>query len=257
MDVRTQLVSYSYSYDGNWSKIAKAIQNQETIPSIPIKESYLTILDKDYPEAFRKLRFPPWVLYYQGNLNLLKQPMITIIGSRKMTPYGKTMTMFISKTLATKYVIVSGLAKGVDGCAHETTILNHGKTIGIIGSGLDTEYPKGNAALYQEMKQNHLILSEYPRHVKVSKANFPWRNRLLAALGEKIIVTQASIHSGTMLTVNEAIALSKDIYCFPYPYGSEEGEGCNYLLQQGASMLYTHTQIQDFLDFSRKTCQNE
>lgn len=243
MDKNSQLVSYAYYYQGNWSKIAHALAMQEEVPIIKPKESYVTIYDSFYPECFRELRFPPWVIFYEGNIEILQKECVAIVGSRNSTLYGEEATKWIVSNLKDRYGFVSGLAKGIDGIVHQSAIEQGAYTIGIIGSGLGTCYPSCNQWLYDIMREKHLILSEYPWYAPVRREHFPWRNRLIAALGKALFVSQAKLKSGTMLTVNEALALSKDIYCIPYEILDKEGEGCNYLIQQGASILYETNQF--------------
>ena len=211
-------------------------------------ENYITIADEEYPECLRKLRFPPWVLFYQGDISLLKQPMIAIVGSRDLCEYGRQMSEMTASILQEKYVIVSGLARGVDAVVAQTTLALGGKTIAVIGSGLGTHYPYENENLYQKIGEKGLILSEYPFPTGVRKHHFPWRNRILAGLGESLIVTQAQEHSGTMITVNEALNLSKDVYCIPYPMDDIHGSGCNRLIEEGAGIIYSRTQLKDLIE---------
>ncbi len=233
---REDIAQYSYRYGGNWQAIKQAILKQENNPYYTVYENYICYLDEDYPQEFKHLEFPPWVLFYRGNKELLKDRKVTIVGSRKIVKRGKIYTDFVCQKLKKKYVLVSGLAKGVDAQVHQSC-LTDGKTIAVIGSGLETHYPSCNENLYYQLAKNHLILSEWPAYIGVKKSHFPWRNRLLAALGEKIIVTQATSFSGTMITVQEALQLGKDIYSMPYPLDEKEGDGCNQLIQEGASLF--------------------
>ena len=246
MEIREIIAEYAYLYQGDWNQIADALKKNLAVREKKIKEPYITIFDQAYPDALRKLRYPPWILFYRGNLELLKQPMMTIVGSRELTSYGKDNTQLAAEILSKRYVIVSGLAKGADAAAHETA-LHGGNTIAVIGCGIEQCYPSCNRSLYHEIAARGLILSEYPSDVGPRKHHFPWRNRILAALGEACIVTQATLHSGTMITVNEALSLTKDIWCFPYPFGEEAGKGCDLLIAQGAEILYDSVQIEDFV----------
>lgn len=245
MGKREALISYACRHGGDWSSIASAMRTQEAC-TCRADEPCITIYDSVYPDSLRKLRFPPWVLFYRGDLTLLSQPCMTIVGSRKMSEAGQHATLQIAEALRDRFVLVSGLAAGVDAAVHVSALIQ-GRTIGVIGSGLNTHYPAQNALLYDEMEKKHLILSEYPRGVGIRKEHFPWRNRILAALGQAVIVTQARVRSGTMLTVNEAISLSKDIYCVPYPFNDESGQGCNLLISQGAMILYETEQLKDLV----------
>lgn len=244
MEKRDLIAAYAYRYNGNWQKIRNAMEAQEDPLSHPIKEKYITIFDEEYPSSLMDLQCPPWILFYQGDISLLKKPMATIVGSRNISPYGKKVTEKAADILKESHVLVSGMAKGADACVHERA-MDGGHTIGVIGSGLKTCYPKENLHLYEKMRQSNLILSEFPEHVGVQRYHFPWRNRILAALGSLTVVTQARMHSGTMLTVNEALEMNRDIYCFPYPFGYPEGEGCNKLIAEGAMILYDISQLRD------------
>jgi DNA processing protein len=235
---REELASLSYYYEGNWDKIHTALAMGKKTPLRQISEPYVTCLDDEYPPCLKELACPPFVLFYQGNISLLQKKMAAVIGSREITLEGADVTGRIASILAERYVIVSGLAKGADGIAHRSAIAAGGATIGVCGHGLGTVYPRENADLYRIMKAQHLILSEYPYHTRIAKYHFPWRNRILAALGRFTVVTEAKVKSGTMHTVNEALQLGRDIYCVPYPYGYREGEGCDLLIQEGAGLLY-------------------
>ena len=234
---RNKILYYALKYQGDWSSIARAIQRKESYQEVHYPLNYLTILDEAYPNSLKELRYPPWILFYKGDITLLKKEKISIIGSRDYCEYGRSSTEEVIQNLPSSYVIVSGLAKGIDAYAHQYAIQYGHSTIGVIGCGIDVIYPKQNAYLYKEMENQHLIISEYPGKVPPRKVHFPWRNRIIASLGKALIVTDAKIHSGTMLTVNEAISLSKDIYCIPYPYRVKNGEGCNLLISQGAFIL--------------------
>ena len=232
---REDIAQYSYRYAGNWKAVEQAILQEEKNPYYTVYEPYITYLDPEYQEEFRHLEYPPWVLFYRGNVAILEKRKVTIVGSRKISERGEYYTKQVCAKLKKDFVLVSGLAKGVDAMVHQSC-LEDGLTIAVIGSGLEVHYPRCNEKLYQQLSRNHLILSEWPGYVGVQKVHFPWRNRLLAALGEKIIVTQAKSRSGTMITVQEALQLGKDVYCLPYPLDEIEGSGCNQLIQEGASL---------------------
>ena len=238
MTKREILAQYSWKHDGDWAKIAQALQTHEPLSRRYQCGNYITIYDELYPPQLRSLRHPPWVLFYRGNPELLKRPSAAVVGSRKLTEYGEWATERCTELLADQFVIVSGLAKGADGAAHRTAIAMRGSTIGVIGCGMNVRYPRENEYLYRRMEKEQLILSEYPDTTGVKKYHFPWRNRILAALGDCVIVTQAALKSGTMGTVSAALELGKEVWCVPYPYNMEAGKGCNLLIAQGANILY-------------------
>lgn len=228
---REKLISYSFYYLGEYDQIIKAINEKTDIPTINVPNA-ITIFDSDYPKQLLNLKYPPMVLYYKGNLDLLKQDAIAIVGSRKPCEYAIKAT----KSLVTNYkdkVIVSGLAKGIDACAHE----NASKTIGILGCGIDYIYPSCNYDLIKRIEKQGLILSEYPAFSKPLGYHFPFRNRLIACLSSRIYVMQSSLKSGTMSTINEALELGKEVRILPYDVFNLDGQNNNHLIYEGATII--------------------
>lgn len=234
---KEQLLYYAVVYHGAYQKIKRAIERNEKWMELKYQEKYISIFDKEYPNQLKELTNPPWILFYRGDLSLLECSSVAIIGSRLYSEYGKAICEHLSENLARRQCIVSGLARGIDAIAHQTAIEYCGKTIAIIGCGLDVIYPKENEWIYQEIGKNHLLLSEYPNGVMPLALHFPHRNRLIAALAHTIIVIEARVKSGTMLTINEALELNKDIYCVPHRLLESSGEGCNRLIQEGAQII--------------------
>lgn len=239
---REQLLAYSMAYEGETSRIRHALERNEPYQPVSGVFSAVTILDDAYPGCLRNLTEPPYVLYYKGDLSLLKQEAVSVVGSRNMENYAEQLTKQFVGLLAQRYVIVSGLAKGIDACAHSIG-LNHLSTIAVLGCGIDRIYPIENRTLYHLIENKGLILSEYPATVQPLKHRFPIRNRIVAALGKALIVMQADHKSGSMITVNEALNLGKDIYTIPYDLTRLEGQGCNLLIQQGANMILSDDDV--------------
>lgn len=244
MNDRERLAGYACRFQGDWKQIQHAWMHNIDTDETPA-DPFITILDKEYPPQLKQLQYAPWVLFYEGDITLLQKRMITLVGTRKPSVQGAQAAIAITSRLSRQFVIVSGLAKGVDGICHRTALVHQKPTIGVIAHGLDTVYPMVNQDLYAAMKQQGLILSEFPRGTPVRKYSFPWRNRILAALSEAVIVVQASVHSGTMHTVREALQLGKEIWCVPHPFQQEEGFGCNALIDDGARILYDLDQLQE------------
>ncbi len=236
MEISHKIACYAYETKGDWNQIAEKIKSNALCIPYDISEPYITIMDDNYPNSLRSLRYPPWIIFYRGDISILNQVAVSVVGSRITSSYGEKCTLDVCHKLSQHYVLVSGLARGIDTIVHQVGI-QKGKTIAVLGCGLDLCYPQSNQGLFDEIKRNHLVISEYPKGVKAQKHHFPWRNRLIAALGQFCVVTQATYRSGTMLTVNEALELSKDVYCIPYPLGDPCGNGCNLLIQQGAFIL--------------------
>ncbi len=234
--MREKLIRYAIRYQGNYNKIARAYHEDEEIEEIPLQKA-ITILDKEYPAQLLQLNKPPMVLFYCGNIELLKNRMIAVVGSRECSQYGMMVTRKIVEKISEEFTVVSGMAKGIDRIAHETAI----KSVGVLGNGLDVSYPQENSHLYRKMKENGLLITEYPLKVRPLKYHFPFRNRIIAALAEAVIVPQAKENSGSMITVNEALNLGKEVYSVPYRLTDEDGSGCNQLIRLGANVITAET----------------
>ena len=228
---RDLLISYSYYYLGEYDKIVKAIKNDIEVPLVNV-DNAITIFDEHYPKCLFNLKYPPFVLYYKGNLNLLNRESIAIVGSRNPCEYALNATKNLAIVNSDK-VIISGLAKGIDACAH--TYAKH--SIGILGCGIDYIYPRCNYDLIKAMEKHDLILSEYPLMSKPLGYHFPFRNRIIACLSSKVYVMQSTLASGTMTTVNEALELGKEVKVLPYDVFNEFGNNNNHLIYEGASII--------------------
>ena len=181
------------------------------------KIELITIEVKEYPFKLKNIDDAPIALYTLGNKNLLKEQAIAVVGSRTCSEYGKTMSQAFSYLLAKKnIVIISGLALGVDAFAHEGALMAEGKTIAVIGTGIDFIYPKENKdLLYKLVENNGLIVSEYPLGTVPNKNNFPRRNRIISGISDGILVIEAREKSGALITVNYALDQGKEIYVVP------------------------------------------
>ena len=208
----------------------------------------ITIENSMYPEKLRRIYDPPKELYYVGDINLLNNNSIAIIGCRSASLYGlKVAKLFANGLSKNGFTIVSGLAYGIDGEAHKYSLKKKGKTIAVLGSGLDIIYPQVNTELCKEIIDNGgLVISEFPLGTKPTKENFPKRNRIISALSDGVIVIEAKKKSGTMITVDFALEHGKDVFAVPGNIDSLNSEGTNSLLKQGAIMV---TSYQDIIDF--------
>lgn len=207
----------------------------------------ITIEDKMYPKSLKEVYDYPICLYAKGNIELLnKERMIAIIGCREYSEYGKKCAIYFSYNLARKNVIiVSGLARGIDSFSHYGTIKANGKTIAVLGNGLDIIYPKENKRLANEIIQkNGLIVSEYALESVPEKRNFPARNRIISGLSKGVIVIEAKKKSGTLLTVDFALEQGKDIYAVPGNINSLNSVGTNDLIKQGAKLVTNYEEIE-------------
>lgn len=231
-----QLISLAQFYRGEYHAIKKAIATQQIVKQSQCSHA-ITILDDNYPQTLKMLDQPPYVLFYRGNIDILNNTkLIGVIGCRNPSEYGKDMTCRFIKNVKNDVVIVSGLAKGIDGLAHQQAMYKN-KCIAILGCGINRIYPYENKMLFEYMAKHHLILSEYPDVTPGLKHHFVARNRIIAALSEKLYVMAAKEKSGTLITVDFALALNKEILVLPYTTDDETGIGCNNLIASGAHML--------------------
>lgn len=229
------------------SEIRKAMQT--------VKSKVITYLDPEYPSYLKRYDHPPLVLFYYGDISLINEEnmnnSVAIIGTRKPTNYGLTATSEIVKGLYKDKVIVSGMAKGIDAQAHWETIKNGGKTVAVLGSGIDNVYPIENTDLYFEIiKSGGLVISEHPNMVTPDAIHFPFRNRLIVQFSKGVLVTEAFEKSGTSITVGHALRMNKDVMCIPYPYYIKESF-CNELIYEGSFLVRDSEDVRLVLDGGR------
>lgn len=236
MSMREKLINLAIYHKGNYNKILKAISTKKWVSPQMTQFKTVVIYDKFYPKSYYRLQYPPLVLFYEGNIDLYNHPCISVVGSRTLDLYSERTTTQLVDIIKKKYVIVSGCAKGIDTIAHQSA-LNGGKTIGILGCGLDILYPKCNHSLIETIKQKHCLVSEFPDGVQPLKHHFPWRNRLIAASSHSLWVMSGKIKSGTMHTINQAMELDNEIYALPHPYQSELSGAPHLSVNQGATLL--------------------
>jgi len=198
----------------------------------------LTFFDSLYPEKLRQIYQPPLILFARGDLTLLQRKIITIVGSRLATAYSKIVINNLVPSLVKKHlVIASGLAKGVDGMAHTATLRNNGKTIAVVGNGLNHFYPMSNHGIQEKIVENGLLLSEYLPDTPPRPFRFPERNRILAGLSESVVVTEAKERSGSLITANLALQENRNVYAVPGPITSQLSAGTNKLIEAGADPI--------------------
>lgn len=230
MDRKT-LITYAFYYAGEYNRIYSAIRNRKHL-TCKIPDNAITILDDIYPKELLDLKYPPFVLFYKGDLSLLKRKKIAVVGSRIPCDYALKATQGLVNHHNDK-VIVSGLAKGIDGQAHRFAK----NSIGVLGCGIDYIYPRCNYDLYKLLEKDGLILSEYPSFVKPLAYHFPIRNRIIAALSDTLYVMQSGSKSGTLTSVNEALELSREVKVLPYNAFDTNGIQNNILINEGASLI--------------------
>lgn len=205
----------------------------------------IKIEDEDYPKKFLQLKKPPKTIWVEGDISLLEKPALAIVGSRKNTPYGEKIAKLFATQIAKQgIVIVSGLALGIDTIAHTYSKSSVGKTVAVVGSGLNKIYPEENIELAKEIIDcGGCLISEYEPDEKVNMRNFPKRNRLICALSEGIFVVEADYRSGSKLTGNLGLKYDKKVFCVPRNIGELRGWGTNLLIQEGAKIVLSSGDI--------------
>ncbi|MGQ9856424.1 MAG: DNA-processing protein DprA [Fervidobacterium sp.] len=208
--------------------------------------SLITYWDEQYPEDLKHITHPPVCLFVRGNPEFLANEMFAIVGTRKMTSYGKVVTEMFATELAKHFVIVSGMAYGVDTVAHYSALKVKRPTIAVLGSGIDYVYPKSNKSLYEEIIKNGCVVSEYLPWEEPKKYTFVERNRIVSGLSKGVLVTEASIDSGALITAKFGLEQGKDIFAVPGDILRQSSAGPNYLIKNGAFLV---TEPQDILDY--------
>ena len=239
--------------DGIGKKLAQAILDQKNRAEVDkhiefmIKHGVdiISIEDQEYPQALKNIYDPPISLYIRGNKTILNKLSISVIGCRECTQYGKNVAYELAYNIAKENInIVSGLARGIDATAHKSAIMAKGKTIAVLGNGLDTIYPSENISLANEiLKSGGAIISEYPLGEKPQKQNFPERNRIVSGLSKGLIVVEAKEKSGTLITVDFALEQGRDVFVVPGNINSLNSIGTNDLIKQGAKLITNYKEV--------------
>lgn len=206
---------------------------------------FLTIEDEDYPDSLMNIHDKPYGFYINGSFPKANSRCIAMVGARMPSIYGKNMATELAKELGRfGYIVVSGMAKGIDAFSHVGCMDAGGKTIAVLGCGVDVIYPKANAAIYERIVDNGCIISEYPMGTAPVATNFPARNRIISGLSKKIIVVEARRKSGSLITADFALSQGRDLYAVPGRMNDSLSLGCNELIYQGAGII---TSVEDFM----------
>jgi len=230
-------------------KIVRASRNRTEIEDIVEKEQedlekysakIITIWDKEYPPLLKKIYDPPLFFYKRGAIKASDAYSIAMIGTRGPTNYGKVHADRLSGELAKEGItVVSGLARGIDTISHIGALKNGGRTIAVIGSGLDVVYPSENRKLYEEISEKGVLISEFPFGTKPDAMNFPQRNRIISGLSLGIVVIESGKGGGSMQTVSYGLDQGREIFALPGNVGVRQSEGTNLLIQKGEAKLVT------------------
>ena len=230
-------------------RIRKTSQARDNIEKFTEKElkkleklggKLISIWDQEYPQLLKKIYDPPLLFYLLGDLTENDQYSIAIVGTRQPTNYGKVQAERISMDLAKQGItIVSGMARGIDSIAHNSAVKSGGRTIAVIGSGLDVIYPPENKKLFEKISESGAIISEFPLGSKPDAQNFPKRNRLISGLSLGVIIIETGITGGAMQTAAFALDQNRDVFALPGNVAVKQSEGTNLLIQKSEAELIT------------------
>jgi len=258
MGLFRKLIDSEYKELKRFEKLADKILNEKVRASVSKHIEYMqknnidiiNINVESYPQQLKKIYDAPISLYIKGNKDILNNKALAIVGCREASEYGKKAAKYFAYNLTqNKFNIVSGLAKGVDSYAHVGSLCvenkeSCGKTIAVVGNGLDTIYPSENIKLAEKIiESGGAIISEYPLGTKPDKINFPARNRIISGISSGIIVVEAKEKSGTLITVDFALEQGRDVFVVPGNINSINSVGTNDLIKQGAKLVTTYKDI--------------
>ena len=206
--------------------------------------SIVSFWDDHYPMLLKKIYSPPVILYWKGQPLQYKEDAVAVVGTRRFTPYGKSVTQKLTSDLVSKNIsIVSGLARGIDTIAHKAAVAGGGRTISVLGSGLDVIYPGENRKLVEEICEKGTLISEFSLGTKPDRGNFPQRNRVISGLAHATVVVEAGDRSGAILTALNAVDQNRDIFSVPGRITDKQSVGANRLIRNGAIPVYSGEEI--------------
>ncbi len=208
------------------------------------RRSLLLLGDPDYPQALLETADPPLLMYLWGQRDLLRRPMLAIVGSRNATPQGLDHALTFARHFSEGgHCVVSGLALGVDAAAHEGALSAAGGTVAVLGTGLNEIYPRRNAALAMRIVEQGLLMSEYALDTPALAPHFPVRNRIIAGLAEGCLVVEAALQSGSLITARLAGEAGREVFAIPGSIHSPLSRGCHALIRQGAKLVESATDV--------------
>jgi DNA processing protein len=216
------------------------------------KINVLTWEDTQYPVRLLEIDQPPPVIYYKGTLFPEDDWAVGVVGTRRVTVYGKQVAEEISSYLAANgMTIISGLARGVDAIAHQAAIRSGGRTIAVLGCGVDQVYPPEHKRLTEEIIENGAVLSDYPPGTRPEGQNFPPRNRIISGLARAVIVVEASEKSGALITAAFAVEQGREVFAVPGKINAPQSRGTNLLIQQGARIIIDPKEVLEVLNMTQ------
>ena len=209
----------------------------------------LTLVDPEYPSQLRQISDPPLVLYCEGDIRLLSRQALAIVGSRSPTPSGaETAHAFAAQLARMGFVICSGLALGIDAAAHRGCLSAAGDTIAVVGTGLDRVYPARHGELAAQIRAEGVLISEFPLGTPPLGRHFPQRNRIISGLSRGVLVVEAGVQSGSLITAHQALEQGREVFAIPGSIHNPNSKGCHHLLREGAKLVDSVSDILDELD---------
>ncbi len=216
----------------------------------------ITLEDDDYPSLLKPLPDAPALLYVRGTLLPSDQRALAIVGTRSATPYGRDVTSQLAAELTRQWVtIISGLAQGIDTAAHTACLREGGRTIAVLGSGIDRIYPRENEALAYKIIENGALISEFPIGAPPEAHNFPRRNRVISGMALGVLIAEAPADSGALITASMAAEQGRDVFAVPSNIFNLQGVGANRLIQDGAKLVMSAEDILNELNLSYENLQ--
>ncbi|MGE5060923.1 MAG: DNA-processing protein DprA [Betaproteobacteria bacterium] len=232
---------HSIANFNDWAEIDKEIQRARAagIKMIPFS-------DAAYPASLRAIADPPPLLYVKGELRDNDSRAIAIVGSRSASDYGRRIARDLARGLASfGFTVVSGMARGIDGMAHESALQAGGRTLAVLGSGVDRAYPPEHEMLYRRISENGAVISELPMGARPVAFNFPARNRLISGLSLGVVVVEATEKSGSLITASLAAEQGREVFAVPGEAGASRSRGSHRLIRQGAKLVET---VEDIIE---------
>lgn len=221
------------TFDG-WNEVDNILKKTEKAGA-----KIVTICDPEYPELLKQIYSPPVLFWMKGNIEALNMPAVAVIGTRNPSPYGKKQATRLCSELATEGLcIISGLAYGIDGIAHQATLDAGGTTVAVLGSGIDNIYPHKHVPIAKEIiRSGGAIISEFPLGAKPDAGNFPVRNRIVSGMSLGVLVIESGMQGGSMITAELGLDQNREIFAVPHNLDNLSGSGGNFLIKRGAAKL--------------------
>jgi DNA processing protein len=217
------------------------LAEEECVKAVEARARIISLSDPEYPARLKEIYDPPVVLFVKGRVEVLAQPGIAMVGTRHPTPYGSGMAERLSTDLAARgLVIISGLARGVDTASHRGAVAAKGKTVAVLGTGIDVMYPRENSRLAEQIVAlGGALITEFPVGTSPTPQNFPIRNRIISGMSAGVLVVEAAEYSGTRITSRCALEQNRDVYAVPGNVTNKNSWGPNTLIKQGAKLVAT------------------